>query len=349
MPIIITGVKKEGPIITCETNDFKGRTYRIDLNTYQAYGLNNRPIKRFSTITDKIPHEAYKKCNSILYLVHILCTTNDPEKRRIIESFFSYPDLLDHVDNALVQYLCKKYEGKIPKGFVAWCRENGGKITLERLLEFEKYKKLESFPVNLKKQLEAIKSGMGINLLTETEYNKELCVSLVQIINNSMKRYEIDCDLRIKRIIFILKNDPSLFSYLDTTKSANTALKILKTINDNKRNEAVLATEAKISKLNGMIIENFMIKIPSSQDDFIDEGKQQHNCVGSHYHDSIARGENLIYFLREPKCPNKSGVTCRFNIKAMKTVEHKTIYNREYDNPYLFKQIDTLICELLGL
>ena len=56
--------------------------------------------------------------------------------------------------------------------------------------------------------------------------------------------------------------------------------------------------------------------------DLADEGIQQNNCVGYYYNDSIERGDNCIFFLRKKDKPEKSYITCRYNIEKQE-LEYK--------------------------
>ena len=72
----------------------------------------------------------------------------------------------------------------------------------------------------------------------------------------------------------------------------------------------------------------------------------QHNCVGHYYDDSILADRDLIYFIRKQSEPNKSYITCRYNINAKETVEYRGFGNCSVrdNNVYNFIEvIDSLI------
>ncbi len=56
---------------------------------------------------------------------------------------------------------------------------------------------------------------------------------------------------------------------------------------------------------------NYMIIIPSSTRDIIQEGQNQHNCVGSYVY-AVAKGESLVFFIRKKDTPEESFVTAEF-------------------------------------
>lgn len=75
--------------------------------------------------------------------------------------------------------------------------------------------------------------------------------------------------------------------------------------------------------MNGKYFDNYIVVVPQTYEDLADEGKQQNNCVGHYYNDSILAGENLILFIRHSNSPKKSYITCRYNIEKQDIVECK--------------------------
>ena len=107
----------------------------------------------------------------------------------------------------------------------------------------------------------------------------------------------------------------------------------------------------KLNFINGLEFDDYIVIVPQTIEDKADEGKQQNNCVGYYYDDSIIKGENLIYFLRKKNKPNKSYITCRYNIPAEKTTEHRRKNNIDVYNETelgILKKIDKIIKEKLN-
>ena len=101
----------------------------------------------------------------------------------------------------------------------------------------------------------------------------------------------------------------------------------------------------RLNFLNGLTFNDYVVVVPQRLSDLQNEGKQQNNCVGYYYNNSIKRGENLIYFMRKIDNPKKSVVTCRYNIDDNSTVEHKTFNNSWTDNEQeeIISKIDEII------
>ena len=81
--------------------------------------------------------------------------------------------------------------------------------------------------------------------------------------------------------------------------------------------------------MNGKYFDNYIVVVPQTYEDLADEGKQQNNCVGHYYNDSILAGENLILFIRHSNSPKKSYITCRYNIKKQDIVEYRYKNNQD--------------------
>lgn len=57
--------------------------------------------------------------------------------------------------------------------------------------------------------------------------------------------------------------------------------------------------------------KKYMCYVPGSVEDFVNEGNNQHNCVGgSYYSDAVAKKETFVFFIREVNNPKASFVTC---------------------------------------
>ena len=76
-----------------------------------------------------------------------------------------------------------------------------------------------------------------------------------------------------------------------------------------------------------MVYEDYCFIVPTTLKELIDEGEQQRNCVGSYYNDSVSEGNVFIYFIRKKNEPEKSYITCCFNIYTKETVEARYKFN----------------------
>lgn len=350
MDIEIIGFEKHGPEIIFLTNDNKNRVYKLNLQNGIAFGLTGKTLKSPKIIEDQLikiynQNLFYKIIFSALEIKH-------SNALNVAESLFSYPELVS--DNFItirgfIRFICKNCNGKLPKGYVSWCREQDQLFSWNSCDNFIKYQAIQKWPENIRNFCIMYKRNNGQDIAYSTNYDLDLCISLQRIIKNSFKKYEIvNLINNITSIILQIQRIPALRSYLDDTKCASIALDILKKAYESYYNTLILDNETKIFSLNNKMVNGLIIKVPTALEDFVDEGQQQHNCVGHFYHNAIAQGKCLIYFLRKPGDPNHSFVTCRFDIETQKTVETRIKNNIPYQNEALFDIIDTLIKKILA-
>lgn len=58
---------------------------------------------------------------------------------------------------------------------------------------------------------------------------------------------------------------------------------------------------------------NFVVIIPTTSDEFVQEANTQHNCVNSWYKSKVADKDTHIVFVRKKNNPSKSYITCEVN------------------------------------
>ena len=115
--------------------------------------------------------------------------------------------------------------------------------------------------------------------------------------------------------------------------------------------EHIIKNENKIRAIEVLSNDNFIVVVPKTLQDFTDEGNMQHNCVGHYYHNSIAQGKNLVYFIRKKSTPNHSYITNRYDVRYHETVETRMFanaYNNDNEAKALIKEIDKMITSLLS-
>ena len=109
----------------------------------------------------------------------------------------------------------------------------------------------------------------------------------------------------------------------DTNRGVETNRSHIGALIDDIKNESLKKQLQRLNFINNLVIDNYIIVVPQTQADKVDEGRQQNNCVGSYYDESISAGRNLIYFIRHKDNPKKSYITCRYNVIDKETVEYR--------------------------
>lgn len=351
MPNVI-GFEKNGAIMVFMTDDPKGRNYHIDFQQGHVYGLNNRPINSVNTIREKFAFDVsqfpeLQALNALWYD----CNLRTPKFFQAVESLMSYPNLLNSdLDSSMLFVLEQECNGKLPKGYITWLYENKDYFSTVSLKQFMRNTFIKTLPQKLAEEINLCKEGMRLDLPQITHYDAELCAMCLRMIRNSLKRYETYwVDSQIIDIMQIVHQYPALRSYLDDTKSVEVVHNILDAQKNKARNHKIIAEQSKIAALDGMQFGDLVVKVPLTMKVFNDEGKQQHNCVGYHYHESIATGKYFIYFLRKVDRLDKSYITCRVDRSNNKTVEHRFAHNAwADDNAAPFKDIDKAIQEIMN-
>jgi len=242
---------------------------------------------------------------------------------------------------------------EFPRGLFKWLRIENKPLTKQNLLLFKlkDYRKNPKIAVLLEDACEQYDLTNFVNLDFKT------LSDLAQVHSVFKKDFQWNAQGVFRNfyydLFFSYKNMllPDIDKWLDKNRGYEYNLELARAYVNRERNEKILANENKIRDIEKLETENLCIKVPSTINDFTEEGKMQNNCVGSYYHDDIANKHDLIYFIRRKENRAHSYVTCRFHLEdEYKTVEYRVVNNRDVkDNETLafIKQIDQKIKILL--
>lgn len=76
--------------------------------------------------------------------------------------------------------------------------------------------------------------------------------------------------------------------------------------------------------------DNYTVRLPQCEADFIREGKENHNCVGTFgYYKRMSEGKTFVVFVREKTNPDKAFITCEISPNG--TI--RQFYGRRNSNP----------------
>ena len=318
--IVIDHFKKDKNLLVFSNAD-NTKTINYDFNTHKM-GEN-----------DYIIQYADKKLKELFSMF---------QHHEIKEWLFSYTDLIENYSDMIsINFDC-------PKGYINFLKEHNLTINQETYIKYIMFNKLHG---NLRAvdmyynlmfnimSLNDIKINYYLNNFTFIEkLNKSYVVSA--------KNFEIYPRIikDMKDILdyaYALKN----LAIIDTNRGINYNLKLYASAYNDCENIVLSNNLKRLNFLNGLTFNDYVIVVPQRLSDLQNEGKQQNNCVGYYYNNSIKRGENLIYFMRKISNPTKSVVTCRYNIEDSRTVEHKTFNNSWTDNEQeeIISKIDEII------
>lgn len=346
----MTGITKEGSVILIALND-RPNPIRYNCNTGELTSFTGRVVKHFP--------QSCSIGNVSEGVRWAICVTMERIESGYASDFErveKYIAVLDLIHNPY------RVPNECPQGYIKWVRDNEKDISIESLADFQNEQKVKLLTKEDKEVYEKLCTGFCNSdrcvVWWLNEKNTTLRQKFRQMFKATIKSFTWNMynDLCNWYRFFITQQNglftwgDNWFENLDGNRDFRYNIKTCEEQRDKARNEKILANEEKIRSITEIQHDKFVIIVPSSMDDFTKEGQMQNNCVGSYYHDSIARGDNLIYFIRKKETPNRSYITNRFNVGCQRTVETRQINNRDNNDRealILIKEIDKKIRELL--
>lgn len=297
----------------------------------------------FNTKTFNMPLDDFLNANSIF--------TEEVLTALKYEWIFNYIDCLSTANRLALYYPEDTYK-TMPKGFIEAINYNNEnehlpfEDLLNNYLVMQKYGK--KYYKLAKALLERMSSDGLENLIKICPLDKIFQMYCNDALNGIFYNiYDLTSRLR--------KFDPTIIKEFNFTFDFNRGLKKnydnFNSLMEEKKNEILSKQLQRLNFINGLQIEGFTVVVPQNQEDKQNEGRMQNNCVGYYYDDSIRRGENLIYFLRNSNDIEHSYITCRYNIEDGDTVEYRRKNNnsvRDDKEIEIIKQISNIIKEGLA-
>lgn len=351
---LISGIAKEGSVISITLNG-KTTPIKVDCRTRQITSYTGREVKYFpATATTRGAELNTGEKWAVAVIRDWVKVTYNTSAFAQLELFIANLDLIETTYDL---------PDECPKGYIKWLRDNEKTISRQTLHEFESIGKMEQLTKEdrevYEKMSEHWRAESPIMRWYVSEENKELRKKFNQILKTSAKGFDwcLYNSLDAWYTSFIRGNlgknafGENWVEHLDGNRDFRYNIKTFEYARDKERNDKILANEAKIKAIEQLSNEEFVIIVPSDIEQFTQEGQMQNNCVGSYYHDSMARGRDLIYFIRHTATPNRSYITNRYSIWDRQTVESRT-KNNDCNNDSkareLIRRIDEKIRELLS-
>lgn len=290
------------------------KVYRLDINTGIFYGLNGKPVKTCPKNSEMLrASKQYFDKKNILKILFDVFSSPNTAYYMLYANEMQIADKLDSLNIFCLDKNTRNYN---------YINEN-----IDFLVRYVKVKDTDAFYTSdFKEWLQfeelKLKYGNAIEGLTFTMFSclttdiqdlttKELSVCTYYLIKGKFWEYhEEDLDNLYEYILMCRKMNkvPEKTSnfmreYCETKKT----YLLFKTEFDNKQ---IIENYTKQSKAWEFEDGEFIIKIPQSGKDLIDEGKNMHHCVGG-YIDSIVNGSTYICFVRKKENPDKGYITCQ--------------------------------------
>lgn len=347
--------------------DYGNGTYTFDCATKTLSNARGKSITKGSAAILKAYAAEHPNMTAWEQLVY--CTIRSGDNFNCIAPALEILYSLDHTPNNTVQYsadnilhMIKCNYNIATRGYIPYCREHNYRITADTYRYFivnAKVDALTGYPAqtisNLKEVINRYIECHGTSAVDNTIItisqleNHEQQKKLIKIVIHNGSNYYSTSEFN--DVVNAIKHEETCIvenEYI--TVNANTYRKILK-----QREEALLYKNmseklCRISDIEKIKNDRYVIVVPKNLDDLVEEGKRQHNCVGSYYNDSINRGDNQIYFIRKKDDPTKNYITCQYSVCQMHTVQLKKYANNSVDKDiviFVSSIVDPMITKIL--
>ena len=264
----------------------------------------------------------------------IYLNENDFKAYRDGEAFLSmalqYPEL--DYNEAMYPYFAN--HNKLTKDYLEWCTKEEAPVNHNSMNRYKSIKAYSLIPKDLKPYFAIVFTQISIESLELL--NTSTLLKLLRIVkyttfhsDNPKAVYSKLSELIRYLTIYNISDE-----FLDTNRTVFQNYKTYQ-LYDNESKEGRIGLELRrLNFMNGSLFDgnahnSHVVIIPQAYEDLVNEGKQQNNCVGYYYNESILRGENLILFIRHSNNPKKSYITCRYNIKKQDIVEYRYKNNQD--------------------
>lgn len=215
-----------------------------------------------------------------------------------------------------------------PKGYIEYCYSNGVNPFAGRTLQ----------KFNIATKLGKFWGNFIVDRIYRERYNLAVeCImklSAEKIANRVKREIFVEGNMKALQDAELLLEDVMDYKYcldhfvFDENRSLKKNRDALIELANKEKNARLAEKLQTLNFLNGLTEAGYTIVVPQNIIDLQNEGRQQHNCVGSHYNDSILRGRNLIYFIRKTENVSESYITCRYSLLDNDTVEYRKFANK---------------------
>lgn len=364
---IITGVVKNGTLVSVSIEG-KANPVTFDMDTRAITSYTGRDVMRFPVGDYDLTTLRENKISHLMF--NALLSTNKntiADTLSRLELFINNPELLERVLYA------SDLPSECPKGYIKWLTENDKTPTCGTLRDFLVEQAYKQMPKEDREVDEMLFNAENAPFRNYYDYRQkylqltpELRKKFNKILKASFKSFSWNLHNDIKDFIEkLFYNHGWHYSsldnvyeirpenweeLLDTERSFAWNIKNITVYAKKSFEELIVAKERQIDNITSLSNDKLVVIVPHSLEDFTNEGNMQRNCIGHYYHQSIAHGRNIVYFIRKAETPDKSYITNRFNVADRKTVESLAYCNNDYDDKdvtNLIKEIDKMIRTLI--
>lgn len=358
--MVISEIKKEHGAIIFSFNDMDGKTVSFNIINGTITSYTGRVISSMprglnqALIQYSCNHDSSAEKIRTLFSRYI--GSRNELVLKILDVYFSNLDLLD-----LIYTSISDIPTTLPKGYIKFLKDNNLKANINNLSTFNAQVRMKNWSDENKELYELIRAkARYYDEIIELDEDKIFI--LLKILKTHMKIFSWQPQEELQNylsLIFRSHYDTQKYKWWEVADT-NRGFRwnydnFINTINA-ERNAKVMNWQKNFKeKVEQLSNDKLIIVVPTTQEQFADEGRQQNNCVGSYYHDNMAAHLNIIYFIRKKSKPNKSYVTNRYSLRSSwsdyyETVETRAVNNSDYDDKDvkdLIKEVDEVITAIV--
>lgn len=313
--------------------------YVFDINSGILYGIKGNPIKtcpRKSEIARSLPYYSYEEgVSNLTHWLHkmfINCSATS--------QYLEYVEILKNADkiDAVGIPVCVDWADELRyiadniKGAVAYKKTLGeeGSFIYSNFQEWNEFEKVKNSLGSVATLLTPrIYHSITSYLPNPTKEEIDLCV--YYLVRGKMWEY---CNGSVGRLYEYIREckamdkQPQKVNNFMREYIENHNIYLLKKKEFDDRKMAI--SYARQGKAWEFSFGNYVVSIPKTAQEIVDEGKNMHHCVGS-YVGSVVEGSTYICFIRHKDSPNKCYITCEVSLKGS-IRQYYLAYDRYIEN-----------------
>lgn len=314
---------KEKNLISFKVEGSTG-VYVFDINSGILYGIKGNPIKtcpRKSEIARSLPYYSYEEgASNLTHWLHkmfINCSATS--------QYLEYIEILKNADklDAVGIPVCVDWAEELRyiadniKGAVAYMKTLGDDDRFNYSGFYDWY------------EFEKVKNSLGsvATLLTPQIYRtithyipnptkEEIDLCVYYLVRGKMWEY---CNGSVGRLFDYIaeckameKEPQKVNNFMREYIETHNIYLLKKKEFDDKKMANSYARQGKAWEFS---FGNYVVSIPKTAQEIVDEGKNMHHCVGS-YVNSVVGGSTYICFIRHKDTPNKCYITCEVGLSG---------------------------------
>lgn len=358
--MVISEIKKEHGVIVFSFNDMDGKTVSINvldgtITSYTGRSISSMPKGLNAALSEYALTKNSVVGGRLKTLISRYVSSRNSTYLKILDVYFSNFDVLD-----LIYTSVDDIPTTLPKGFIKYLKDNNTKANKKNLARFSLEVRIKNWSEENQElyKLMREKARYYDDLL---ELDDDKIFVLLKILKTHMKIFSWTPQQDMHNYFSLIfdsdydKNKYKWWEVADTNRGFLWNYDNFKNILNAERNKKVMEWQSNFKEIEQLSNDILTIIVPTTQEQFTDEGRQQNNCVGSYYHDSMSVHNNIIYFIRKKNRPNKSYITNRYAVRGnwlsnLSTVESRAVNNSNYLDENvtdLIKEIDIMITKII--